>query len=135
MDDAQSWTQFYRDGRAFERTARGAVHRPQVFTPEIIQNLVAMAIEKYFMAICLKRGQLPDNHTMTDLLDAMKGKMVIPDETQNTLLYMDQLQQICSVELFHIEKPKSEDVPRFMEALTVVSTLTQQELANEIDHS
>lgn len=135
MDDVQSWVVFYRDGCAFERTARGAVHRAHVFTPEILQNLVAMAIEKYFMAICLKRGQLPYNHTMADLLEAMKDKIVIPDETQKTLLYMDQLQQICSVELFHIEKPRAEDVSRFIDALTVVSELIQQEFANEIDHS
>jgi len=135
VSNSESWVEFYHEGLAFSRTARGALSRPRVFTPEILQNIVAMAIEKYFMAICLKRGQLPDNHTMMDLLDAMKGKIVIPEETQKTLLYMDELQQICSVELFHIEKPNPEDVSRFMDALTVVSTLTQRELADEIDHS
>jgi hypothetical protein len=128
MYDESVWKQFFEEGRGFHKTARGSVKRPQVFTPEIVQNIAGMGIEKYFMAIFTHRGILPQNHTMQDLLAEAKLFLNVPGEFEETLLYMDELQSICSVFDFKITKPEAGDVPRFLAALDTIALLAEREL-------
>ena len=51
----ETWREFYEEGQGFHRAARGGLKRPGVFTPEVVQNIAAMGIEKYFMAIFSRR--------------------------------------------------------------------------------
>jgi hypothetical protein len=129
MLDSNEWKGFYDAGRAFHKTARGGLGRPEVFTPEIIQNIAAMAIEKYFMAIFTHRGILPRNHTMGDFLEEARNFMSLPAEFEETLRYMDSLQNICSVVDFKITRPKAADAPRFIEAADTLALLAERELA------
>jgi hypothetical protein len=46
----EKWSEFVQEGDAYLKTARGGQKRPGVFTPEILYNLLAMAIEKHIMA-------------------------------------------------------------------------------------
>jgi hypothetical protein len=124
----KDWEQFLEDGRAFHRTARGSLKRPGVFTPDLVQNIAAMGIEKYFMAIFMHRGLLPRNHTMGDLIDAAKTFMAIPEDLEASLRYFDSLQSICSMDYFMITKPAPEEAPRFVEAIDRVGALAEREL-------
>lgn len=122
------WNTFYTEGKGYHRTAQGSVRRPEVFTPGIIQNLAAMGIEKYFMAIFMHRGMLPRNHTMTDLIAEAKEHFTIDSTLEQTLLYMDSLQRICSMDDISITEPAPSDVPRFLSALDTVAALAEREL-------
>ncbi|MEN8190641.1 MAG: hypothetical protein ABFS19_12415, partial [Thermodesulfobacteriota bacterium] len=63
------WQEFLAEGNQFLATANnGYARRQQVFTAEILYNLVAMAIEKLIMALLMESGNLPYNHTMHDLV-------------------------------------------------------------------
>ncbi len=130
-----NWVAFLQEGRSFRKTAQGSVRRPEIFTPTIVHNIVAMGIEKYFMAIFTHRGILPRNHTMTDLLEEAKETFAIGDETAETLRYMDSLQRICSVDDWSISPPKQEDIGRFLSALEVIADLAESELAAEASAS
>jgi hypothetical protein len=127
------WEAFFNEGLSYHKTAQRSVRRPEIFTPEIIQNIVAMGIEKYFMAIFMHRGSLPRNHTMTDLFSEANSFLQIPEDLSKTLLYMDSLQRICSIDDFSIEKPKTTDVPRFLSALEGVALLAAESLGRDID--
>jgi hypothetical protein len=117
------WEEFYRDGKSFHKRTRISVDQPQIYTPVLIQNLAAMSIEKYFMAIFMSRGFLPRNHTMFDLLEEIKQIVPISPTLEETLLYMDSLQQICSIDNIKITLPQEDDVPRFLEAVDEVEFL------------
>ena len=66
------WQEFLEEGNQFLATAVNAhAKSKKAFTPEILYNLVAMAIEKLIMALLMKSGNLPYNHTMHDLVEAM----------------------------------------------------------------
>jgi hypothetical protein len=129
MEQKQDWKQFFEDGQGFHRSARSGLKRPEIFTPELIQNIAAMGIEKYFMAIFTHRGLLPQNHTMSDFVAEVKPFMLLPEDLEKSLLYFDSLQSICSIYDFTIIKPKPEDVPRFMDAIDRVAQLAEQEIA------
>jgi hypothetical protein len=123
----EGWKQFLEDGRGFHRTVLGCLKRPDVFTPEIIQNIAAMGIEKYFMAVFTHRGILPQNHTMRDFTEEVKAFMPLPEDLEASLLYFDSLQNICSFDDFSITKPSPGDVDRFVEAINRVALLAEQE--------
>jgi hypothetical protein len=125
--EKKDWEIFLEDGRAFHRMARGSLKRPGVFTPELVQNIAAMGIEKYFLAIFAYRGLLPRNHTMGDLIDEAKTFMVIPADLEASLRYFDSLQSICSVDYFTITKPVQEEALRFVETIDRMAILTEQD--------
>lgn len=123
------WVAFLEEGRCYRKTAQGSVRRPEIFTATIVQNVVAMGIEKYFMALFAKRGTLPTHHTMTDLADEAGAFVRLEDGTVKTLRYMDSLQRICSLDNWRVESPKAEDIPRFIEALEEVARIAEEQLA------
>jgi hypothetical protein len=123
------WKEFYNDARAYHKTAIGSLKRPNLFTPELIQNIAAMGIEKYFMAIFMQKNTLPRNHTMRDLLEESGSFLELPDKLKTTLLYMDSLQSLCSLDNFKITKPSREDAALFIEAIDKVAQLAERELA------
>jgi hypothetical protein len=122
------WEKFYNEGKEYHKTVRGSVKRPQVFTPEIVQNIAAMGIEKYFMSIFTHRGTLPRNHTMEDFVDEVKAFLPLPVDLEKSLLYFDSLQQICSIDNYKITKPGPEDIQTFMDAIDRVAILAEQEI-------
>lgn len=80
------WEEFYRDGKSFHKRTRISVDQPQIYTPVLIQNLAAMSIEKYFMAIFMSRGFLPRNHTMSDFVEEIKQIIPIAPGLEEILL-------------------------------------------------
>ena len=122
------WNTFYIEGKQFHKTARGSVHRPEVFTPLIIENIAAMSIEKYFMAYFMHRGGLPHNHTLVDLLEEAQATLSMDPSLVESLRYMDSLQRICSAFNYSIIPPALSDVPRFLETLDAVARLVGPEL-------
>jgi len=110
MSDKKDWEVFLDEGRAYHKTAKGSLKRPEVFTPGIVQNICAMAIEKYFMAIFTQRGLFPANHTMTDFIEGMKSIAPLEADLEKKLRRFDELQSICSLEFYKIEEPQKEDI-------------------------
>ncbi|MDR1964357.1 MAG: hypothetical protein LBQ50_11305 [Planctomycetaceae bacterium] len=135
MNDEQTWLTFLLDGRGFHKTVRSSPKRPNIFTPDIVQNIAAMAIEKYFMAVFLERKIMPMNHTMTDLISTAQLFLSLEPELVETLYYMDHLQQICSFDHFKITTPSDSDVPRFLKAVDDVAAIAERELFNKFNKS
>lgn len=122
----EGWEQFLEDGRGFHRAVLGGLKRPEVFTPEIIQNIAAMGIEKYFMALFIRRGILPRSHTMEDFIEEIKTFAPLPEDLETLLRRFDSLQNICSFDDFRITKPSPGDVGRFVEAINRVALLAEK---------
>ena len=91
------WQEFMQDGDAYLKTARGGQKRPGVFTPEILYNLLAMAIEKHIMAALIFKGTLADNHTFTDLIYSAKKLCPLDDALIEKLIALESYQEICPV--------------------------------------
>ena len=113
----QGWQDFRREGEGFLKTATAAyTKRPEVFTAEILYNLVAMAIEKLVMAALMRYGTLPYNHTMADLVEAME--QTFPGAIQGLragLLQLDKYQQICDLDTYRITPPGRREIPAMLD--------------------
>jgi hypothetical protein len=128
MDESkETWELFLEEGRSFHKTLLGGLKRPGIFTPEIMQNIAAMGIEKYFMAIFTRRGLLPMNHTMRDFVEEARSFMTLPEGLEESLLYFDKLQNICSFDDFSITKPAPGDIMRFIDAANRTAKLAEEE--------
>ncbi|OQX12396.1 MAG: hypothetical protein BWK76_17705 [Desulfobulbaceae bacterium A2] len=109
LDD---WRRYHRDGEQFLHTAEEAARkRPEVFTPEILYNVVAMAIEKYIMAFLMYHGDLAENHTMGDLLRAVELHTGPQPELAARLLRLDAYQEICDMDSYKRRPPSTDDLP------------------------
>ncbi len=117
MPEISGWQEFLEQGRGYLKTAtRGYGRRRKVFTPEILYNLIAMAIEKFVMAALMRQGTLPYNHTMADLVEAMDA--LFPDaieEFREGLLALDHYQEICALDTYSIRPPSMAEIPAMLE--------------------
>jgi hypothetical protein len=89
----------FDEGEGFFRVVESSHRKPAIFTPEIVHNLLCMAIEKYAMSILLSMGALPDNHTFSDLVEALKPQIPVSPGIEEALLALDQEADLCSLEL------------------------------------
>jgi len=112
----QGWYDFLEDGKAFLKAATSAhAGQKRAFTPEILYNIIAMAIEKFVMASLMRHGTMPYNHTMADLVAAMEE--TFPDDLTDIragLLKLDKYQDICDLEGFSIRPPKMKEIPAML---------------------
>jgi hypothetical protein len=121
------WQRFLAEGKQFLATAgNGYAKRQQVFTAGTLYNLVAMGIEKLLMALLMKSGNLPYNHTMHDLVEAMEeflpGRL---KDLGDRLKALDTYQEICDVESYNIAPPAMAEVAGMLELAGKVQALTE----------
>ena len=129
MTPESDWQQFLDEGDRYLKTAAGgAARRPGVFTPEILYNLVAMAIEKHIMGYLMYHRQLPDNHTLRDLMDALRKLGDLDEDLYGKVVDMDRFQEICSVFQYRREIPKAEDIATFLDLGEQIRTFIKKRL-------
>ena len=117
VEPIEGWKSFFDEGSAFLKTGIGAYQKnKKAFTPEILYNIVAMAIGKFVMAALMKHGALPYNHTITDLVESLDE--VFPgmiNEIREQLLDLDRYQEICDIDAFSISPPESDEIPGMLD--------------------
>lgn len=106
------WQQFHIEGQQFLGLAERAFRKGSTtFTPEILYNLIAMAIEKLVMARLMVIGRLPYNHTMHDLVAALEEWL--PETVRGIaepIRGLDNYQDICDPYTCTIRVPTSEEI-------------------------
>lgn len=124
------WRVFLRAGEAYHRCARQAVAKGRTaFTPTILYNLIAMAIEKYIMAFLMYHGDLAQNHTMADLAEAFERHAGLQPELRRELLFLDRFQEICDQDRFHCQPPAGAELERMFRAVGQLEEFVRPRLA------
>jgi hypothetical protein len=119
--------QYQEEGDAYLKTARGGQKRPGIFTPEILYNILGLAIEKHVMAALMSKGELADNHTFTDLIDATKQIGEIDKEIADQLRKFESYQNICPVFAgYHRAEVPVDAIPEMIETAEAVRDWAQQ---------
>ncbi len=111
----EDWRNYLADGEGFLRSAmNGAKRRPEVFTPAVVFNLTAMAIEKYLMAFLMRRNELPYNHTMTDIIEMVESVGGPAPELAARIRWLDTFQEICDVDAYQRRDPTPEEIQEIL---------------------
>ena len=126
MEPITGWETFFKEGNDYLRGAEGGFKkRKAVFTAEILYNMIAMAIEKFVMAALMKKGAMPANHTMADLVEALEFSYPgVVDSFREELLRMDGYQEICDLDTYTIAPPAIESIPGMLQLAGQVRALT-----------
>lgn len=124
------WEEFSDEGDAYLKTACGGQNRPAVFTPEILYNILGLAIEKHMMAALVANGMLADNHTFTDLIDATKQIGEIDEAIADQLRTFESYQDICPVFAgYHRAAVPAEAIPEMIETAEAVKDWARKMIA------
>ena len=111
------WEQFRLEGQQYLHLADAAfTKKKEAFTPIILYNLFAMAIEKLVMSALMEVGRLPFNHTMYDLVEAMETWL--PEKIAGMgerLRALDRYQEICDLENTQIIEPTVEELEQMLQ--------------------
>ncbi len=86
-----------KEADQYLKTAVGGLKREAVFTPEILYNILGMAIEKYCMGLLYYKENMPENHTFLDLVSAMSMVITLPEDLEEELKELQGYQEICSL--------------------------------------
>lgn len=116
----KTYEEFIKDGDGLYARASRSVKRPDIFTPEIIYNIMGMAIEKYIMGYLVCNGTLADNHTFTDLSNAVRQIEEPGTEFETMMNFMERFQNICSIDGYFRLAPSVGEVPAIIQAGTIV---------------
>ncbi len=109
------WRQFIKEGEQYLNCAQNAVRKErEIFTPGILYNLTAMAIEKFLMGFLMYHGALADNHTMTDILNSVERITGPQPGMAEEFRYLDSFQEICDLDAFTRRDPYPEEIPRIL---------------------
>ena len=93
-----NYKEFYEHAVKYHNLAKkGFLKRPEVFTNEILYNVLGLAIEKYVMSLMTFNGEMPEGHTFFDLIEAAKTKISIPDKLSKSLIELEAHQNLCPV--------------------------------------
>ena len=111
----EDWRQYLKEGDDYLRAAEnGGRKRPEVFTPEILYNLMAMAIEKHIMGYLMFHGDLAENHTMADLVTALERHAGPQPSLREELLFLDAFQSLCDLDTFSHRPPERRELGRIL---------------------
>lgn len=105
--------------------------KPGKFSPVIQYNLIAMAFESYAMAILDYHKQLPDNHTFTDLLDALDKVIPIDTALRNAIIRHENTQMLCPVIDYNRREPTFEEVKEFRGTIVSIAAIAKRMIHQE----
>ncbi len=130
LDAVTDWKSFMEEGDKYLKTARGGVKRPAIFTTEILYNIIGLAIEKHVMGALMANGQLADNHTFTDLIDATKQIGEIDEAIADQLRKFESYQNICPVFAgYHRAEPSMEAILEMIETAEDIKNWAESMIA------
>lgn len=111
------WAEFFTQGMQYRSTAEKSLKRPEIFKPDIIYNVAAMAIEKILLAVFSKHGQLPYSNTLSAMAAEAKEILAFDETLVSDMERMDRMQMICHEESVFCEDMKVTDVPFFLDVM------------------
>lgn len=129
IEKKEEWKQFIDDGNKYLKTAINGSKRKEIFTPNLLYNIVAMAIEKYFMGYLLYHKKMPENHTLGDLARSVKEVSSIDNDLARNIAYMDAFQEICALDTHKLRIPNEEDIEVFFNTGKGVQAFVMSQLS------
>ena len=126
----EEYKAYLDEGVKYLKTARGGLNRPEIFTTEILYNIIGLSIEKTVMGALMAKGCLADNHTFTDLIDASKQIGELDPEIAENLRKFESYQNICPVfSGYHRAEPPRDAIPEMIETAEALQVWAKKTLA------
>ena len=91
------WQDHILDGRKYLKTASNGQSRPAVFNNELVFQLTAMAIENLIVGVSQYHHQMPTDHTLSGLVEALSPVCPMEAELVDRIKEIEQSDDMCSL--------------------------------------
>jgi hypothetical protein len=125
--DKKTWENWLLQGDQYLK-ASGSNDKKNKFLPSIQYNLISLAFESYAMAILYYNGKMPDNHTYTDLINALDGVIEFEKGIRETILKYEEFQRICSIDNYKVSAPKEDELIELRSVIKKIGELAHDTL-------
>lgn len=122
------YPQFISQAEAYYKTVQGGVKRKQIFTNEILYNIISISIEKYLMGFLMSKNQLPPCHTLNNMIKEVKRHILVEESLVKRMDYFDKLQFICALTPFKRDPVSDNDITDMMIVLKEIRDMVQGHL-------
>jgi hypothetical protein len=116
------WVEHLNEGRKYLSVAIKTADSKK-FTTVLRYNLAAIALEKYVMAACMINDYLPENHTLTDLMDSIVHFIPIDLTLKKTILQYEDVQMLCSLDDYQRQDLTNDELFNFIESVNTFCTV------------
>ena len=122
-----NWNDFLTEGNNYFNKARKWAKEGK-FNNDVIYNLILMSIEKNFMALMMKNNYLPENHTLSDLVEGVNQIFSLDKTLEKKLLEIEKFQQICTIHDYARKTEDIKDIELVVQLGEEVNNLVQNKL-------
>ena len=117
-----SWPEWIESGDKY-LGASGTREKSCRFAGSLRYNIIALAFESYAMAMLDYKSYLPENHTISDLVDALEHYLGLEKVFAGRLVSYEHFQRICSFIDYERVEPGPADLDGFCEAVRELGAL------------
>lgn len=99
------WREHILAGQSYLKTACRGLKRANVFTNALIHQLTAMAIERLLVGVYHYHRQMPEDHTLTGLVDGLDPFCPLPVDLAEGIKALEQYDDMCPLVPTHRNVP------------------------------
>ena len=89
------WQEHIDTGRKYLQTARNGLARPAVFPPELIYQIIAMAVEQLLVGLWQYHNQMPADHTLDGLVDGLAAICPLDKDLSDKIKHLARFDDMC----------------------------------------
>ena len=126
----QNWNKYFTDAERYSKAAFGAFNHNKLGN-FVVYNLICLALENYFTAICIALNTLPEHSSISGMIHFLKKRIDLPASFQAESRFINKFMGFCSLEIHQIIKPTRADLVRMLGFTEEVKYYFQNEFANK----
>lgn len=132
LSTALDWQSHIKSGCQYLKTARNGRARPAVFTPELIYQLTAMAVEQFLVGVWQFHNQMPVDHTLDGLVDGLAQICPLEKALAEGIKAMAQFDDMCPLVPVNRHTPTDTDIQNMLALAQQVAVFAQQLVAQRM---
>ena len=126
------WHDHILAGCQYLRTASNGLSRRAVFNNEVIFQLAAMAIEKLLVGVCQYHQQMPTDHTLSGLVEALSAVCPLDADLVGMIKRIERIDDMCSLTPEHREPPGDIDIQGILIAGREIACFAKQHVPRNV---
>ncbi len=112
------------EAEGYLRVAQAGLERPEKFSAETLFQLVALAVEGFWLAYLDENGNVPSHHGFRDLIKAAEAVGPVPADLADAVRGLDRYQSLCAWIPVEPRKPLREEIPGLIDVARRVEHYT-----------
>jgi hypothetical protein len=120
------WQDHIQAGRKYLNTANKGQSRPTVFNNELIFQLTALAIEKLIVGVCQYHRQMPLDHSLSGLVEALAPVCRLDDKLADRIKWIEQIDDMCALTPVNRNAPSAMEIQGILDVGRQVAGFAEQ---------